>query len=121
MRRVIWWIIVAFVLITTLSGLWNGFQDWPHSENPGERMVTVSVITYGFAGVILLFAMIRKRKWITTPLIVWAIAISFAAIAATLVYSDEAKWIATIASGICTITLLTLIALRVRKEASSWD
>jgi len=120
MRRVIWWIIVCLVLISTLSGLWNGFRDWADSNNLGERMVTLSVIIYGIAGAALLVAMLRKRKWIMVPLIVWAVAILFAATAAPLVYSDEAKWIGTIASGICTSALLLLIALRVRKEASSW-
>lgn len=121
MRRVVWWIIVLLVVITSISGLWNGFQDWPHSNNLGEKMVTVAVICYGFAGTILLFGMLLKRKWIMLPLIVWSIAITFAATAAPYVYSaDEGRWIGTIASGICTIALFALIALRVRKEASSW-
>jgi uncharacterized membrane protein YwaF len=120
MRRVIWWMIVVLVLITTCSGLWNGFRDWSESKNLGERMITIAVIIYGFAGAILLLAMLHKRKWIMVPLIVWSIAVMFAAIGAPLVYSDEAKWIGTIASGICIIVLLTLIALRVRTEASSW-
>lgn len=121
MRRVIWWIIVCLVLLTTFSGLWNGYQDWPDNKNFGERMVTVAVIIYGIAGAAVLVAMLRKRKWIMVPLIVWTVGILFAATAAPLVYSDEAKWIGTIASGICTGALLFLIALRVRKEASSWD
>jgi hypothetical protein len=54
------------------------------------------------------------------PLTVWSISVFFAATVAPFVYSDEAKWIAAIASGICILALLTLIALRVRKEASSW-
>jgi hypothetical protein len=120
MRRVIWWIIVCIVLISTVSGLWNGYQDWPENQNLGERMVTVSVIIYGIAGAFLLAAILLKRKWIMVPLIVWAVEIFFAATAAPLIYSDEAKWISTIASGICTAALLILIALRIRKEASSW-
>jgi 1,4-dihydroxy-2-naphthoate octaprenyltransferase len=120
MRRVVWWIIVCVVLISTISGLWNGFRDWPENQNLGERMVTVSVIIYGIAGAFLLAAMVLKRKWIIVPLIVWAIGIFFAATVSPFVYSDEAKWIGTIASGICTGALLMLIALRVRKEATSW-
>lgn len=84
-------------------------------------MITIAVITYGIMGAISVLAMLRKRRWVMIPLIVWSIAITFAAVAATYVYSpDEGRWIGTIASGICTIALLTLIALRVRKEASSW-
>ena len=121
MRRVVWWLIVLLVMITTISGLWNGFQDWSHSNSLGERMVTVAVIWYGVAGAILLFAMLRQRKWVMVPLIVWSIAITFAATVAPYIYSpDEGRWIGTIASGICTIALLALVALRVRKEASSW-
>jgi peptidoglycan/LPS O-acetylase OafA/YrhL len=120
MRRVVWWIIVCIVLISTLSGLWNGFRDWADSDNFGERMVTLAVIIYGFAGAALLIAMLRKRKWVMVPLIIWAVGIMVAATGAPLVYSDEAKWIGTIASGICTSALLFLIALQVRKEASSW-
>jgi len=121
MRRVIWWIIVGLVLLTTFSGLWNGYQDWPDNKSSGERMVTVAVIIYGIAGAAVLVAMLRQRKWIMVPLIVWAIAILFAATVAPLVYSDEAKWISTIASGIFTGALLILIAFRVRTEASSWS
>jgi peptidoglycan/LPS O-acetylase OafA/YrhL len=122
MRRVVWWIIVLLVVITSISGLWNGVQDWPHSNSLGEQMVTIAVICYGVAGAILLFAMFRKRKWVMVPLIVWSVAIIFAATAAPYIYSpDEGRWIGTIASGICTIALFALIALRVRKEASSWD
>lgn len=120
MRRVVWWIIVFLVLFTTYAGLSNGFSDWSNSKNLGERMVALAVIGYGFAGAMLFFAMLCKRKWVTVPLIVWSIAVLFAATAAPFVYSDEAKWISTIASGICTIALLLLIALQVRKEASSW-
>jgi hypothetical protein len=121
MRRVVWWIIVLFVVITSSSGLWNGFQDWPHSNGLGEQMVTIAVICYGFSGAILLLGMLLKRKWVMIPLIVWSIAITFAAIAAPYVYSrDEGRWIGTIASGICTIAILALIALQVREEASSW-
>lgn len=120
MRRVVWWIIVCLVLITTSSGLWNGVQDWPHDKNLGERIVTTAVIIYGIAGAVLLFAMLKKRKWIMIPLIVWSIALCFAGTVAPYVYSDEAKWISTVASGICMIALLTFIALQVRKEASSW-
>jgi hypothetical protein len=121
MRRVVWWIIVLLVVITSMSGLWNGFQDWPHSNNLGEKMVTGTVICYGFTGPILLFGMLRKRKWVMIPLIVWSIALTIAATAASYVYSpDEGRWIGTIASGICTIALLALIAFRVRKEVSSW-
>jgi peptidoglycan/LPS O-acetylase OafA/YrhL len=120
MLRVIWWIIVGLVLLTTLSGLWNGFQDWPHDENLGERLVTLAVIIYGLSGGVLLFAMLRKQKWIMIPLIVWSIALCFAGTVAPYVYSDEAKWISTIASGICMIALLLLIALQVKKQASSW-
>src|SRR5262245_32040279 len=109
MRRVIWWIIFCLVLTTTLSGLWNGPGDWPDNKNLGERMVTAAVIIYGIAGVALLVAMLRKRKWIMVPLIVWAVGIFFAATVAPFVYSDEAKWIGTIASGICTGALMLLI------------
>jgi hypothetical protein len=101
MRRLVWWLIVSLVLITSLSGLWNGFQDWASSENFGERMLNVAVIIYGIAGAILVFVL-------------------FAGTAAPYIYSDEAKWIGTVGSGICMIALLTLIGLRVRKEASSW-
>jgi peptidoglycan/LPS O-acetylase OafA/YrhL len=121
MRRVLWWIIVLLVVITSISGLWNSFQDWQQSNSLGEQMVTIAVICYGVAGAILLFAMLRKRKWIMVPLIVWSVAIAFAATAAPYVYSpDEGRWIGTIASGISTIALFALIVLRVRKEASSW-
>ena len=120
MRRVVWWMIVCLVLITTVVGLYNGFGDWPDSKNLGERMVTIAVFGYGFAGAILFFAILRKRKWVMIPLTVWSIAVFFAATVAPFVYSDEAKWIATIASGICIIVLLTFVTLRVRKEASSW-
>ena len=121
MRRVVWWLIVLLVVITSMSGLWNGFQDWPHNDNLGEQMITVAVICYGVAGAILLFAMLRKRKWVMIPLIAWSMAIIFAATASPYVYSpDEGRWVGTIASGICIIALLALIALRVRKEASSW-
>lgn len=121
MRPIVWWIIVSLVVITSLSGLWNGFQDWKHSNSLSERMITVAVICYGFMGAISVFAMLRKRRWVMIPMILWSIAITFAATAAPYVYSpDEARWIGTMASGICTITMLTLIALRVRKEASSW-
>ena len=121
MRRVVWWLIVLLVVITSISGLWNGYQDWPYNDNLGEQMITVAVICYGVAGAILLFAMLRKRKWVMIPLIVWSITLTFAATAASYVYSpDEGRWIGTIASGICTFALLALIAFRVRKEVSSW-
>jgi uncharacterized membrane protein YwaF len=120
MPSVIWWIIVGLVLFTTIVGFYNGFNDWSDNKNLGERMVTIAVLGYGFGGAILVFAMLRKRKWVMIPLIVWSIAVLFAAIAAPYVYSDEAKWISTITSGIFIIALLTFIALRVRKEASSW-
>jgi hypothetical protein len=113
--------VICLVLITTIAGLYNGFGDWPYSKNLGEQMVTIAVLGYGFAGAILFFALLRKRKWVMIPLIVWSIAVFFAATAAPFVYSDEAKWISAIASGICIIALLTFVALRVRKEASSWD
>lgn len=120
MRRVIWWLIVCLILFTSLSGIWNGFRDWSENKNLGERMVTVAVIIYGITGAISVFAMLLKRKWIMIPLIVWSIAVFFAATAAPYVYSDEAKWIGTIASGIVISVLLILITLRVRTEASSW-
>ncbi|MCI0443840.1 hypothetical protein L0152_11595 [bacterium] len=61
MRRVVWWIIVSLVVITSISGLWNGFQDWQHSNSLGEQMVTIGVICYGIAGAILLFAMLNAN------------------------------------------------------------
>jgi hypothetical protein len=120
MRRVVWWMIVCLILFTSIAGLQNGFGDLSGSKNLGERMVAISVLGYGFSGIALLFAMLLKRKWVTIPLIVWSAAVLFAGTAAPYVYSDEAKWIGTIASGICMIALLTFIGLRIRKEATSW-
>lgn len=121
MRRVIWWFIVSLIAFTSIFGLSNGFRDWFDTNGLGEQMVAAAVICYGITGAIVVFAMLSKRKWLMIPLILWSLAIAFAAVAAPLVYSPaEATWVGAAASGICTIALLTLIALQVRKEASSW-
>jgi hypothetical protein len=122
MRRVIWWLIVILIVITTIAGLWNGFWELQDTQSSGERMVSAAVLCYGITGLIVLFAMIRKRSWIMIPLIVWSVAVAFAGTAAPWVYSpDEGRWIGTVASGICTIALLTFIAFQVRRETSSWS
>jgi hypothetical protein len=121
MRRIVWWVILIFVLLFGAAGLYNGPRDLLSSSRLGDRLLAVSVTIYGITGVISFFGLLKRRSWVMFPLLIFASAASFAGTFASIYYSPpETRFISGLAAGSSCVILMVLILIQVHREMSHY-
>jgi hypothetical protein len=88
MKKAAFFVALALLLVTAYQGLVNGSGELADAETKLQRSVSVAVILYGVFGALGVIGLLRRRPWIVTVAIAWALAVVYAGTVASFAFHD---------------------------------
>lgn len=106
MRNLGFWLSVFFLLLLGVAGLQGFLNDFHEAETLGQRIQTLTQISFGLTGIVAGIGAMMRQRWAGTLALVFAVAVSLAAGLAPVVWGD-----AGVGSGMASAGLAFLIGI----------
>jgi hypothetical protein len=101
-------LIVALLLFTAYNGLYEGFNATRYGASVGQRVATGTQLAYGAFAVAALAAMVARRRWAGSLLVLWGIAVVATGALAPVVWGDTPVRVGVLA-GLATAGVVGLV------------
>lgn len=97
----------AVILLFAFLGL-SSLATIADVETAGQLIVAIGRVGYGIAAIAVLWALVRRSKWLMLAVLVWGAAMSLTETAAPIVLED-ARWTGALLSGILTALIAWVV------------
>ena len=91
-QRSRWRYVALTLLMLSVIGIWNGYEEWAGAVTPGQRIATFTEIGYGILGPISAIAVSngwRPARWL---LGLWTLCLAVTSGLAPVVWGDAPLW-----------------------------
>jgi membrane associated rhomboid family serine protease len=126
MRKIGRWIAIVFLAVTGLFGIANAVNEVGIVETALQMSVEVGDALWGILGLLTAIGMWRRRPWILTTSVAWAIALTYTGTVASFAFhdptfADPSTKMGTIAAFAAIGAISALIVWAVRVAMRSTD
>jgi len=114
-----WFYAAVTLLVLSVIGIWNGYDEWVTVQTPGQRVATFTEIGYGILGPICAIAISYAWRSSKLLLVLWSLCLALTSGLAAMVWGDAPFWaglLAGISGGL--VGLLVIWMSRQEKQAA---
>src|SRR5262245_29105641 len=87
-----WFYAAITLLVLSVVGIWNGYDEWLTVHTPGQRVATITEIGYGILGPICAIAVSWALRSSTVLLVLWSLCLALTSGLAAMVWGDAPLW-----------------------------
>ena len=87
-----WYYAAISLLVLSVIGIWNAYDEWADAATAGQRLATMTEIGYGVLGPLSALALTfawRATRWLLS---LWAVCLGMTAGLAPLVWGEAPLW-----------------------------
>ena len=87
-----WYYTAITLLVLSVIGIWNGYDEWAGVRIPGQRVAALTEIGYGILGPLSAIALSRAWRASKLLLVLWTLCLAMTAGLASMVWGDAPLW-----------------------------
>jgi hypothetical protein len=88
-RKIVHWLALGILAFTGVVGIYNGINEWGDPTTVFQQSVLIGVLVYGVSGLLTVFGLLRRARWMMYAAVTWAIAVTYVPGAAVMAYAKE--------------------------------
>jgi hypothetical protein len=92
-----WFYAAITLLVLSVVGVWNGYDEWATVETPGQFVATFTEIGYGILGPICAIAVSYAWPSSKVLLVLWSLCLALTSGLAAMVWGDAPLWAGLVA------------------------
>ena len=92
-----WFYAAITLLVLSVVGIWNGYDEWSTATTGGQRLATFTEIGYGILGPISAIAVSWAWRSSKVLLVLWSLCLGLTSGLAAVVWGDAPLWAGIIA------------------------
>jgi|KBSSwiStaDraftv2_1062776.scaffolds.fasta_scaffold1149614_1 hypothetical protein len=91
-QRSRWFYAAVTLLVLSVVGIWNGYDEWAAVQTAGQRIATLTEIGYGILGPICAIAISWAWRSAKVLLVLWSLCLALTSGLAAMVWGGAPLW-----------------------------